>query len=428
MQLKRRVLWTSLAVIAIVGITVFEFSGRKAHASLENAPSLPIAAVQPATRGTMQSSITLSGEFRPYQEVDLHAKVAGYIKAIYVDVGDKVKEGQTLAILEVPELNAQVLAAQAAMRRSKEGINRAEKDLNRAQSAYTAAHAAYTRLKQASLARPGLIAEQELDDSLAKDQEAEAQVGSASAALAEARSQLSVSEADQQHYEALEAYSHITAPFTGVVTKRYADTGSLIQAGTSSNTQAMPVVTLAQWNRLRLVVPVPESAVPELHLGSAIDVVVPALGRTFKGKVARFADALSDETRTMRAEIDVENLDGKLVGGMYAETALLLHQANNALSIPVQAVKRNGAQARVMVVSPSGVVEERSVQLGVESGELVEVISGLQEGDQVIVGNLSQFQSGEHVQPKLIAPHAPSTSPSESQNRMPRVTETEGGA
>ncbi len=428
MQVKRRVLWISLAVIVIVGFTVFEFSGHKADASLETASSLPIAAVQPATRGQIRNSITLSGEFRAYQQVDLHAKVAGYIKAIYVDVGDKVKEGQTLAILEVPELNAQVLEAQAAIRRSQDGVNRAEKDLNRAQSAHVAAHAAYTRLKQASLARPGLIAEQELDDSLAKDQEAEAQVGSATAALAEAKSQLSVSQADQQHYAALEAYSHITAPFTGVVTKRYADTGSLIQAGTSSNTQSMPVVTLAQWSKLRLVVPVPESVVPDLHLGSAIDVKVPALGRTFKGKVARFADALSDETRTMHTEIDVENPDGKLVEGMYAETTLLLHEANNALSVPIQSVKRNGTQASVLVVTPSGVIEEHSVQLGIESGELIEVVSGLHEGDQVIVGNLSQFQSGERVQPKLIAPHLPPASPSETRNHMPGEMQVEGVA
>jgi RND family efflux transporter MFP subunit len=403
MQLKQRVLWISLAVIVIVAVTVFEFSGHRAHASLENASSLPIAAVQRVSRGQVRNSITLSGAFRPYQEVDLHAKVAGYIKAIYVDVGDKVKEGQTLAILEVPELNAQVLAAQAAMRRSKEGINRAEKDLNRAQSAHTAAHAAYSRLKQASLARPGLIAEQELDDSLAKDQEAEAQVGSASAALAEAKSQLSVSEADQQHYEALEAYSHITAPFKGVVTKRYADTGSLIQAGTASSTQSMPVVTLAQWSRLRLVVPVPESAVPDIHLGSAIDVVVPALGRTFKGVVARFADSLNEETRTMHTEIDVENPKDTLVTGMYAETSLVLSQKDNALSVPVEAVKRNGSEGTVLVVDSSGVVQEHPVKLGVDSGDRVEVISGLNEGDQVIVGNLNQFQPGQRVQPKLVS-------------------------
>ena len=228
MPLKYRLILVGLAVLVIVCAAVFEFSGHKAQASLEDASSLPTVAVELATRGSIRSSITLSGEFRPYQEVDVHAKVAGYIRHIYVDVGDKVKEGQTLAILEVPELSAQVAAAKAAMRRSQDTIQRAEKDLKRAESSYTAAHAAYTRLKQASQARPGLIAEQELDDSLAKDQEGEAQVGSATAALAEAKSALAVSEADQERYAALEAYAHITAPFAGVVTKRYADTGALI--------------------------------------------------------------------------------------------------------------------------------------------------------------------------------------------------------
>jgi len=415
---KRRVLWIVLVAIVVVAAVVWEFSGHKADASLESAASLPIAAVQQATRGSIRSSITLSGEFRPYQEVDVHAKVAGYIRQIYVDVGDKVKEGETLAILEVPELNAEVAAAQAAMRRSQDSINRAEKDLIRAQSAYTATHAAYTRLKQASLARPGLIAEQELDDALAKDQEADAQVGSAQAALAEAKSQLSVSEADQQRYAALQAYSRITAPFAGVVTKRFADTGSLIQAGTASNTQAMPVVSLAQWSRLRLVVPVPESAVPDIHLGSGIDVVVPALGRTFKGKVARFADALSDETRTMHTEIDVENPNGTLVDGMYAETTLALHQIDNALSVPIEAVKRNGSEGNVLVVDPSGIVEERSIRLGMDDGERIEVLSGLKEKDQVIVGNMSQFQAGEHVRPELVTSQtrsSPGSQPATSQ-------------
>ncbi len=173
-RLKQRLLLGIVGVIVVVGVAIYEFSGRDAQASLENPSLLPTVAVEIATREPIRSSITLSGEFRPYQEVDVHAKVAGYIRHIYVDVGDKVREGQTLAVLEVPELNAQVAAAKAAIRRSQDAIQRAEKDMQRAQSAYTATHAAYRRLKQASQARPGLIAEQELDDSFARDQEAEA--------------------------------------------------------------------------------------------------------------------------------------------------------------------------------------------------------------------------------------------------------------
>lgn len=403
MALKQRWLLVLLPVTVVVGVTMLEFSSHKAHASPEDSSTLPVAAVELATRGPIHNSLTLSGEFRPYQEVDVHAKVAGYIRRIYVDVGDKVKEGQTLAVLEVPELSAQVVAAKAAMRRSEDAIERADKDLQRAQSAHTAAHAAYTRLKQASQARPGLIAEQELDDSLAHDQEAEAQVGSAKAALAEAKSQRSVSEADQERYSVLEAYSHITAPFTGVVTKRYADTGSLIQAGTASDTQSMPVVRLAQWSKLRLIVPVPESAVPDLQLGGEVDVRVPSLKRNFKGKIARFADALSDETRTMHTEIDVENADGTLVGGMYAEAEIELKHPQSALTVPIQAVKRNGDNAEVVLVRPDGTIEPRAVKLGAEGNDRIEVISGLSDGERLIVGNLGQYQAGEKVQPKLIS-------------------------
>ncbi len=403
MRWKRSYTVISLAVVAVVSGVIFEFSGHQADANREDPAAVPTVAVAQAIRGPIRSSITLSGAFRSYQDVDVHAKVAGYIRHIYVDVGDKVKEKQILAILEVPELNAQVAGANADIQRSEDAIRRAQQDLKRAESTYAAYHSAYTRLKQASEARPGLIAEQELDDSLAHDQEAEAQVGSARAALAEAQSQLTMARATEDRYASLEAYSRITAPFSGVVTKRYADTGALIQAGTSSETQSMPVVRLAEWSRLRLVVPVPESAVPDLHLGQAIDVVVPALARTFKGKVARFADSLNEETRTMHTEIDVENPDDTLVEGMYAETTLVLHQKDNALTIPVQAVKRSGANASVLVVDQAGDVVERPITLGVDSGARVEILAGLTEGDQVVVGNLNALQAGQHVRAKLVA-------------------------
>jgi RND family efflux transporter MFP subunit len=407
MRFKRSYIVITVAVITVAGWLLIELPGRRARASREDPSIVPTVAVALASRGPIHSSITLSGVFRPYQEVDVHAKVAGYIRHIYVDVGDKVKDNQTLAILEVPELNAQVAGAKADIRRSDDGIRRAEQDVKQAESTYAAYHAAYTRLRQASADRPGLIAEQELDDSMAHDHGAEAQVGSARAALAEAQSRLNMAKATMDRYASLEAYSRITAPFSGVVTKRYADTGSLIQAGTASDTQSMPVVQLAEWSRLRLVVPVPESAVPTLHLGQDIDVVVPALGRTFKGKVARFADSLNEDTRTMHTEIDVENKNDTLVEGMYAETTLQLVQRPNALIIPIQALQRNGDTASVLVVQRDGVLRQRTVVLGTESANSIEVLSGISEGDQVVIGHASDFQPGERVVPKLISQSAP---------------------
>jgi len=388
--------------VVVIALVYLKAAEKNAKAAAPKLDSLPPVAVVLAKRAPLVNSLTLSGAFRPYQVVDVHAKVAGYIHQIFVDVGDKVKEGQVLAILEVPELTAQILGAEATIKRSQDAIRRAQSEVERAESSHEANHFAYIRLKQASAARPGLIAEQELEDALAKDKESEAQVDSAKAALSEAQNELSVSEASNKQLAAMEAYTHITAPFAGVITKRYADTGALIQAGTSSSTQAMPVVQLAEWSRLRLVVPVPESAVPQIHLGSAVAVQVGALHRSFQGKVARFADDLDQQTRTMDTEIDVENRNGTLVDGMYAETTLTLSQRNNALTVPVQAVQREGNGASVLMVTRDGRIQPREVKLGEEGNDRVEILSGLADGDEVVVGNRSQFQAGEKVQPKII--------------------------
>ncbi len=322
----------------------------------------------------VRTTLTLSGEFKPFQEVDLHAKVAGYIRTISVDVGDRVREGQVLAELEVPELVAQLQEAGAS--------------LERARSTHEASHAAYTRLKQASDQRPGLIAAQELEDAYARDRETEAQVAQ--------------TEAAERRASALSDYSRIVAPFDGVVTKRYADTGALIQAGTSSSTQALPVVRLAEENRLRLVLPVPESAVRRIHVGTAVDVRVPALDRTLQGRVARLSDDLDRQTRTMETEIDVPNADGTLVAGMYAETELELLRKDASLTLPIQTVSRNGKQATVLFVGAGNRVEERVVQIGIEGAHRLEIVGGLAEGDQVVVGSRSQFRPGEVVEPRPI--------------------------
>ena len=402
MNLERRLwLWIAIA-IAVCWIAWSRISSKSANASGPAVDAVKVAAVAVIQRGPIENALTLSGEFRPYQQVDVHAKVAGYIKQIYVDVGDHVKAGQVLAILEVPELSAQVAGAKADIQRYQNAIRRSESEIRRAQSNHSAYHAAYTRLKQASESRAGLIAEQELDDSQAKDQETEAQIESARAAMSESQSQMAAAQAELDRLAALEAYSHITAPFAGVVTKRYADTGALIQAGTASETQSMPVVQLAEWSRLRLVVPVPESAVAQLQPGSAVQVRVSAVNRTFEGHVARFADSLNEETRTMHTEIDVENPDGTLKDGMYADAKIVLNQRNDALTVPIQALERNSTGATVLVVNSNRSVEQRQVTLGVEGSDRVEVTSGLEENDRVIIGNRSEFHPGEKVQPKVV--------------------------
>jgi RND family efflux transporter MFP subunit len=359
------------------------------------------AAVARVQRGTIENSLTIAGGFKPFQEVDVHAKVAGYIKAIYVDVGSHVKDGQTLAILEVPELTAQLAGADAAVRRSKEEIRRAEGDLQRAKSAHVAIHAMYDRLLQASQQKAGLVAQQEVDNALAKDQEAEAQISSSEASLNAVQQALEVAEANQKQYSALSDYTRIVAPFTGVVTVRYADTGALIAAGTSSSAP-MPVVRIAQVSVLRLVLPIPESIAGEIRLGDPVKVHVQALNRDIVGKVSRFASALDLQTRTMETEIDFENKDGRLMPGMYAETMLQLAGKANTLVVPLEAVSRNEGEERVLAVNGLNKVEERKLKLGLQGKTRVEVLSGLNDGDLVIIGNQSQFRIGQKVTPREV--------------------------
>ena len=154
----------------------------------------------------------------------------------------------------------------------------------------------------------------------------------AKASLSAAEQQLRVAQADREKVRTMFAYAQIKAPFAGVVTKRYADTGSMIQTGISSQTQSMPLVTLAQVNLLRLVIPVPESAVSKIRLGSPVEVRISTLGKKIQGKVARFADQVDTATRTMHTEVDVPNPTGELVPGMYASASLVLNDERNALA------------------------------------------------------------------------------------------------
>jgi multidrug efflux pump subunit AcrA (membrane-fusion protein) len=176
------------------------------------------------------------------------------------------------------------------------------------------------------------VAQQDVDDAHSKDLVAEAQVAAAKSARDAANEEVGVSKAELAKIETLFLYTKVTAPFAGVITKRYADTGSMIQAGTASQTQAMPLVELSENEKLRLILPVPEANVPGIHLGQFVEVRVPSLNRSFAGKVVRFADKLSLQTRTMDTEVDVDNPTLVLVPGMYAEVNLQLARRNGVLA------------------------------------------------------------------------------------------------
>lgn len=403
-QTTKIILGISAAVVALA-ICMWVSHSRTAAddaAHDETTASEPVAAVVRAEQHPLGVPLALAGAFKPFQDVDVHAKVAGYIKAIYVDVGSHVKEGQTLAVLEVPELKAELSGSEASVRRAQQEIHKAQGDVERAKSTHSAAHAMYERLKQASEQKPGLVAQQEIDNAQAKDLEAEASISSAEAAYSAAEQALEVTQANQKQFTALADYTRITAPFAGVVTARYQDTGSLVPAGTTSGSQTMPVVRIAQVSVLRLVLPIPESIAGTIRLGDLVKVHVQALNQDFVGKVSRFADSLDPQTRTMETEIDFDNKDGRLLPGMYVEATLAQAAKKDVLTVPLESVQADGTAGTVLLVNADNVLEERKVRLGLQGSMRVEVLSGLQEGDRVLVGSLNQFRAGMKVKPKEI--------------------------
>ena len=388
-----------LVCLGIGGLITHHVRAKEPAARDTPANRMP-AAVAVAQRRSLSNSFSAAGEFRPYQEVELHAKVAGYIRKISVDIGDRVKAGQVLAVLEVPELNAQVAGADAGVQHSKQEILRSKSEVTRAQADHESLHAAAERLKQVSESRPGLIAQQELDDALAKDRSSEAQVEAAKSSLAAAEQRLAGAQANKSQVSAMQDYSRIVAPFDGVVTWRYADTGSLIQAGTS-NSNSLPVVKVAQVNILRLRVPVPESIAGHVQVGTDADIHVQATGEHLTGKIARLTDSFDPATRTMQVEVDVPNRNGRLSPGMYADVSLLVASRRDALAIPVQALNNDKNKTSVLLVNRQDKVEMREVRTGLEEPDYVEVLAGLEPGDRVIVGNFSAYQPGQAVAPKL---------------------------
>jgi RND family efflux transporter MFP subunit len=393
---------TKTALLVLLFVAALGVAG---CGSGKNENVAPTVAVVKVARENISDTLEIASEFQPYQEIDVFAKVSGYVRKLYVDFGTHVKQGQLLADLEVPELEQQVQQDEAMAQRSQQDLERYRQELNSAESSYTVAHLSYTRIANVQKSQPGLVAQQEVDDALGKDQEAAAAVSGAKDAVSGAEQGLLSAKAALDKDKALFAYTRMTAPFDGVVTSINAYTGALLPAGTSSSKGDLALCHLSQNNLLRLVIPLPERAVPDVQIGQTVSVNVTTLSKRLQGKIVRFSDQIDLQTRTMYTEVDVPNPDYSLVPGMYVSVVIPLRTQQNVLTVPLQAVHLSGeSKGSVLVVSADSRIERREVTLGIQTADKAEIVAGLSEGDEVVLGEQDQYKPGQIVSPQLTAP------------------------
>jgi RND family efflux transporter MFP subunit len=386
----------------VIALALSACSGSRDKQVEASGPTVTVG-VTKVVKKSLGRQITLSSELVPFQEIDVYAKESGYVKDLKVDYGTHVKAGQIMAVLEIPELEAQLQEDQEEIKNATNQVSRAQHELARYQAQYKALHLEYTRLNGVFESQPGIVAQQEVDDAQGKDLAAASQVDAGQAALEAAQSQLGAAKAKLAHDQSLFDYSKITAPFSGVVTERYANLGTLMQAGTGSSTQAMPLVRLSEDDLFRLVIPVPEAYVRYIRIGDPVNVRVPSLNRTFPGKVARFSVDVRSDTRTMHTEVDVRNPERVLLPGLYAEADLQFDRKENIPSVPLQALSHDGDKTTVLVVRDDGTLEEHTVQVGLQTSTDAEIVSGLTEGEQVVVSDHSGLKPGQKVRPQAVA-------------------------
>jgi RND family efflux transporter MFP subunit len=364
--------WIYLGAVAFLIAALWAVRHALGHSPIEGANRVSVVAVANVARRDLYKELSIPAEFRPYLEVELYAKVSGYLKMINVDFGDRVKAGDIIATIEVPELQSELDHAIAAERR--------------AVAEYRDAHLGYTRLVGVNQSQPNLVAQQDLDAAEARDLAAEAAVAAA--------------KADRERYQTLVGYTRIVAPFGGVVTARYADPGAMIQTASSSQTQSRPLIRLSENQRLRLDFPVSVSYAEMMAVGDPVEIMLEGSDRHLRAPITRFTRKIALATRTMETEVEVPNPDLKLIPGMYATVVLRLQKRPNALALPVEAVSAT-ASPTVYRVNHAGEIEECPVTLGIEGPEFYEVLTGLNEGDQVVIGSRAGIQPGQKVLPKV---------------------------
>jgi membrane fusion protein (multidrug efflux system) len=378
---------TFIAVALLLG-TVACGSGSAMPAANASTPTPVTVDVVRVVERPLNVQLSLPAELTPYLSVAIYPKVTGFVKTVRVDRGSRVRAGELLGTLEAPELLAQRSEAQSK-------LQEAAAQLAAARSKADADRSTYNKLKAAS-ATPGVVAG---NDVLIAEKAAEASQNQVAAG------QQSV-EAARQAVNAirdLEGYLRVTAPFDGVVTERNIHPGALVGPASGSSAP-VPMLRLVQNSRLRLVVPVPEAYTAEINTGTEIPFAVAAYpGQTWNGTVARIAQAVDVNTRTMAVELDVTNEDGRLATGTFCQVGWPVRRSAPSLFVPSGSVASTTARTFVVRIR-NGKTEWVDVKTGLTSGPLVEVFGDLRAGDEIASRGTDELRPGTEVRARETNP------------------------
>lgn len=356
----------------------------------------PTVNVSTVIRATGKSELVLTGNIQAVTEAPVLARATGYIQKRYVDIGDRVKEGQVLADIVAPELEPQVRQAKAVVDQAASSLEQATANLQQGRT--NAEMARVTAERWNSLVSRGAVARQDADQYASQYEAQQANVQALEKAVAAARSNVGAAEANLARLQEIQSQLNVRAPFDGVITVRNVDTGALVNEGSTL------LFRIAQNDRLRIYVNVPQADATAIHTGMAARLTVPDLSaKTFLATVTRTANALDPATRTLLAEVQVPNTGGLLLPGMYSEVNFTTPRAEPPLIIAADTlvVRANGPQ--VAVVDADNTVHYKVVNLGRDYGDRIEVIGGINEGDRLAVNPGDAVREGAKVSPRLLA-------------------------
>jgi RND family efflux transporter MFP subunit len=361
--------------------------------SKSDTEALALVTVAPVKRSSATSSLVLPGNIQAVTEGPVLARATGYIKTRSVDIGDRVKEGQVLAEIEAPELDQQILQAQAAIDQANSTIEQTQAALQQGQS--NEALAKITAERSQKLFDRNVVSRQDNDTAQMQFAAQQSNVSALGKAVSAARSSSSAFQANVARLKELKGYLTVRAPFAGVITVRNIDVGALVNEGSTL------LFRVAQSDRLRTYLNVPQADSGSVRVGQHATLIVPDLGgRKFSGLVTRTSNALDPASRTLLVEVQVENANGALLPGMYCEVDLAVPRAAPPMLIPSDTLVVRGDGPQVAVVDPDGMVHFKLIHLGRDLGTSIEVLDGLEVGENLAVNPGDSVREGVRVKPQ----------------------------